>query len=255
MKKNNHKRMRRRLVYTGSLALVLVLGIFCIRFVTYRPDQTEQTGKVEQSASPESVPALETVQPTVTAQPIETVQPTVTAQPIETVQPTETAQPIETAQPTVTAQPTETAQPAENTASLSPPAANADTIAEPLWLKVSVADQNVIVYDANDQIVHTFICSTGLDGAETETPTGTYTIQERGESFFSQTYQQGAYYWTQFYGDYLFHSVPFDKDRNIEAVEAIKLGTKASHGCVRLSIEDAKWIYDNIPRGTVVVIE
>ncbi|WP_278279724.1 L,D-transpeptidase [Clostridium sp. DMHC 10] len=34
-----------------------------------------------------------------------------------------------------------------------------------------------------------------------------------------------------------------------------KLGTKASHGCVRLSIEDAKWMYDNIPRDTLVNIK
>lgn len=122
-------------------------------------------------------------------------------------------------------------------------------------IKVSNAKQTVTVYDSSNQVVKSFVCSTGLDGADTETPVGTYTVAERGESFFSQTYQQGAYYWTQFYGDYLFHSVPFDKNRQIETAEAAKLGTKASHGCVRLTIENAKWIYDNIPRGTTVVIE
>ena len=65
---------------------------------------------------------------------------------------------------------------------------------------------------------------------------------------------EGGYYWTQFQGNYLFHSVPFDKDKKIEAAEAAKLGTPASHGCVRLSIDDAKWIYDHIPRGTEVTI-
>ena len=32
-----------------------------------------------------------------------------------------------------------------------------------------------------------------------------------------------------------------------------RLGINASHGCVRLAIENAKWIYDTIPRGTKVV--
>ena len=33
-----------------------------------------------------------------------------------------------------------------------------------------------------------------------------------------------------------------------------KLGTKASHGCVRLSVDDAKWIYTNCPAGTTVKV-
>ncbi|NLN87671.1 MAG: L,D-transpeptidase, partial [Syntrophomonadaceae bacterium] len=37
-------------------------------------------------------------------------------------------------------------------------------------------------------------------------------------------------------------------------VEAAKLGTPASHGCVRLATEDAQWLYRNIPTGTPVSI-
>lgn len=33
-----------------------------------------------------------------------------------------------------------------------------------------------------------------------------------------------------------------------------RLGINASHGCVRLAIDDAKWIYDNIPSKTKVVV-
>lgn len=33
-----------------------------------------------------------------------------------------------------------------------------------------------------------------------------------------------------------------------------RLGQTASHGCVRLNVEDAKWIYDNCPVGTKVTI-
>lgn len=118
---------------------------------------------------------------------------------------------------------------------------------------MTLSKQNVTVYDSNNQTVESFICSTGTE--EDGTPVGTFTIKERGQSFFSKTYQEGACYWTQFDGDYLFHSVPFDKNKTIDAVEAAKLGSRASHGCIRLSIENAKWIYDNIPKGTKVVIE
>ncbi|CCU56791.1 ErfK/YbiS/YcfS/YnhG superfamily [Bacillus subtilis E1] len=44
------------------------------------------------------------------------------------------------------------------------------------------------------------------------------------------------------------------KDQKVIKTEAEKLGTKASHGCIRLTIPDAKWIYENIPEHTKVVI-
>ena len=55
----------------------------------------------------------------------------------------------------------------------------------------------------------------------------------------------------------LFHSVPYytsgQKD-SLEYDEFNKLGTTASAGCVRLSVIDAKWVYDNCGKGTVVTI-
>lgn len=52
----------------------------------------------------------------------------------------------------------------------------------------------------------------------------------------------------------MFHSVPYQKkDKStLEWWEYDKLGTKASLGCVRLKVEDAKWIYDNCIPGTKV---
>jgi lipoprotein-anchoring transpeptidase ErfK/SrfK len=141
----------------------------------------------------------------------------------------------------------------QNQSSSQPDRVSLQDAKKPLWVKVAISDQNVTVYASDDRIVESFICSTGKKGDDT--PVGTFTVKEKGQSFFSKTYQEGAYYWTQFYGDFLFHSVPFDKNRTIETVEAAKLGSKASHGCIRLSIDNAKWIYDHIPRGTKVVIE
>ena len=55
-------------------------------------------------------------------------------------------------------------------------------------------------------------------------------------------------------GPILFHSVPYQqKDKStLEWWEYDKLGTKASLGCIRLKVEDAKWIYDNCISGTKV---
>jgi lipoprotein-anchoring transpeptidase ErfK/SrfK len=40
----------------------------------------------------------------------------------------------------------------------------------------------------------------------------------------------------------------------MSSIQDGRLGINASHGCVRLSLSDAKWIYDNIPSGTTVVV-
>jgi lipoprotein-anchoring transpeptidase ErfK/SrfK len=53
-------------------------------------------------------------------------------------------------------------------------------------------------------------------------------------------------------GSILFHSVPYEKQdkSTLEWWEYDKLGETASLGCIRLTVEDAKWIYDNCAKGT-----
>ena len=61
-------------------------------------------------------------------------------------------------------------------------------------------------------------------------------------------------YASQIVGNILFHSVPYTKqDKSaLEWWEYDKLGTKASLGCIRLTVQDAKWIYENCQAGTQV---
>lgn len=128
-----------------------------------------------------------------------------------------------------------------------------DSAEKPVWVSVSTASQTLTVYGKNGDVVKKCICSTGLVGDDT--PTGTYHVYDRGKSFYSYKYEEGAYYWVRFYGSYLLHSIPFGPDRNILPTEAAKLGQKASHGCVRLAMADAKWMYEYLPNGTKVVIQ
>jgi lipoprotein-anchoring transpeptidase ErfK/SrfK len=120
-------------------------------------------------------------------------------------------------------------------------------------IEVSTSEQKVRIFD-NNSMIKECIVSTGRNNS---TPLGDFTIQNRGEWFFSEKYQEGAKWWVSFkdYGIYLFHSVPMDREKNIIEKEADKLGSPVSHGCVRMRVEDAKWIYDNIPEGTPVHIE
>lgn len=90
-------------------------------------------------------------------------------------------------------------------------------------------------------------CSTGAPS--TPTPTGEYTVTGKGYSF---GHGYTCYYYTQFYGDYLFHSIPYYQG-TFNPMDS-RMGMHISQGCVRLPIDRAKWIWDNVPLATKVVV-
>lgn len=124
-------------------------------------------------------------------------------------------------------------------------------------IKVNRTQNIVTVYTADDKGQFTkpykaMVCSVGLND---ETPTGTFKTTDKytWRLLSGNVYGQYA---TRITGHILFHSVPYytqDKG-DLESEEYNKLGQAASLGCVRLSVEDAKWIYDNCKQGTAVTI-
>ena len=97
------------------------------------------------------------------------------------------------------------------------------------------------------KLLKSMTCATGRNISPTTR--GTFTIQNRGEWFFKG--KSGAKNWVGFNGQYLFHSIVMDANKN---VKDYTLGKRASAGCIRLSINDSKWLYDNITYGTTVWI-
>ena len=132
-------------------------------------------------------------------------------------------------------------------------AMDADMPMEGIWIDVDQSAQTLTVM-RGDQVVRRMAISSGKDG--TPTPNGVFRVQNRGKWFFSSRYGQGARYWVSFlgWGKYLVHSVPCDASGRVIAEEADLLGNKASHGCIRLAMEDARWFYEAIPDGTVLKI-
>ena len=91
------------------------------------------------------------------------------------------------------------------------------------------------------------------DGApSTPTVEGKFKVGIKMRYFDSGVHR--LFYATQFYYDYLFHSISYYQDPQPERILDGRLGVPISHGCVRMKLEDAKWIYDNIPAGTTVVV-
>ena len=99
----------------------------------------------------------------------------------------------------------------------------------------------------NWEIEKRIVCATGRN--KTPTVRGVFEISDRGNWFYSERLESGAMYWVRFNGSYLFHSVAMDKNKQI--TDDV-LGKKRSSGCVRMSVEDAKWFFDNIETGTKV---
>lgn len=99
----------------------------------------------------------------------------------------------------------------------------------------------------NWSIEKRIVCATGRN--KTPTVRGTFETGDRGQWFYSERLNSGAMYWVRFDGSYLFHSVAMDKDKNI--TDNV-LGKRRSSGCVRMSVEDAKWFFENIEAGTGV---
>ena len=126
------------------------------------------------------------------------------------------------------------------------------------YITVNRAKCQVMVYAKSetgkyDIPVKTFVCSVGMP--DTPTPTGTYTTpaKYRWHTLMGPSYGQ---YCTRIVGGVLFHSVAGSNmtSHNLSAGNYNMLGQPASHGCVRLCVRDAKWIYDNCALGTTVTI-
>ncbi len=119
------------------------------------------------------------------------------------------------------------------------------------YARINKGTNVVTIYRSNGTPYKAFVCSTGA-----ATPIGTfYTSQKlRWHELDGPTYGQ---YCTRITGHILFHSVWYYRMGDVTSqsyVQYNRLGTTASHGCVRLTVADAKWIYDNCPLGLRVEI-
>ena len=101
--------------------------------------------------------------------------------------------------------------------------------------------------------VKSMSCSVGTKAHAT--PTGTFYTKSKARwaELMLKSYGQ---YCTRIFGSVLFHSIPgnFKSIYNVIPSVYNKLGSPASHGCIRLTVGDAKWIYDNCKLKTKVTI-
>ena len=122
-------------------------------------------------------------------------------------------------------------------------------------LYVNKTKNMVTVYTTEGNVyipVKRFICSQG----GSNTPEGIFytPAKYRWQELMGPCWGQWC---TRINGGVLFHSVFYKQYQNNQTLSVNaynKLGTTCSHGCVRLTAGDAKWIYDNCALSTKVVI-
>ena len=128
------------------------------------------------------------------------------------------------------------------------------------FIKVNILQNVVTIYTKDEngnytKPVKAMVCSTGeyTPPRTSKYPNTKYKISSRYRWLSLQGNVYGQYA-TQVVGNILFHSVPYTSKEpsSLEWWEYDKLGTYASKGCIRLTVEDAMWIYYNISSGTVV---
>ena len=87
----------------------------------------------------------------------------------------------------------------------------------------------------------TFPCVTGAPGSQTITGV----FRTTGGKRMNLSTDSRARWCTQISGGYFFHTILASES---------ELGQSLSHGCIRLAVPNAQWIYNNIGAGTTVVI-
>ncbi len=124
------------------------------------------------------------------------------------------------------------------------------------WIKVNTQANVVTVYKKSGgkyKPYRAMLCSAGRKGHAT--PRGNFKLRARIGWCEMVTGDWGQYSY-QIKGDYLFHTVcsKTRSKRTLDRKEFNKLGINRSRGCIRLCTMDAKWLWENCPKGTKVTI-
>lgn len=119
-----------------------------------------------------------------------------------------------------------------------------------IWL--SLKTQRVNIYKGSKgswKLIRTAPCSTGKN--TTPTVSGVYSIIYKTPTWWFSEGNTKVYNVTGFWGGQAFHSRLYYHD---DTLSDGTIGTPASHGCVRMMDEDCRYIYEELPENTTVVI-
>ncbi|MFA5070103.1 MAG: L,D-transpeptidase family protein [Patescibacteria group bacterium] len=124
----------------------------------------------------------------------------------------------------------------------------------PKYIDIDISEQKLKVIE-NGQEIGDYQISSGKPGMDT--PGGIFTVLSKSPTAYSKKYALYMPYWMQFSGQgHGLHGLPYWRLRGGGVIKEGEnhLGIRVSHGCVRLSWEDAEIVYNWVSIGTPIII-
>jgi lipoprotein-anchoring transpeptidase ErfK/SrfK len=126
------------------------------------------------------------------------------------------------------------------------------------FARIILDEQRVYIFNPRRRLIATLPVSTGTDD---QTPVGTFKVYSKSaQTFYTPDPAERMRWMTRFTkgregGAIGFHGIPYRVTKNGEIPIFTPLGQyPVSHGCIRVRVSDAKWIFDNMKLGTTVSV-
>ena len=124
--------------------------------------------------------------------------------------------------------------------------------------RIVLSEQRAYFYTASRRLIATLPVSTGADD---QTPVGTFKVfSKSAQAYYSPSPNERMKFMTRFTkgreGDNIgFHGIPYKVTKNGDIPFYTPLGiAPVSHGCIRMRVADAKWVFENMKLGSVVAV-
>jgi lipoprotein-anchoring transpeptidase ErfK/SrfK len=126
------------------------------------------------------------------------------------------------------------------------------------FARIVLAEQRVYIYNHRKRLIATLPVSTGVDD---QTPVGTFKVfSQSAQAYYTPSPNERMRWMTRFTkgrqgGNIGFHGIPYKVTKSGEIPFPTPLGVaSSSHGCIRMRVADAKWLFHNMKIGTVVSV-
>ena len=126
------------------------------------------------------------------------------------------------------------------------------------FTRIVLDEQRVYVYNHRRRLIATLPASTGVDD---QTPVGTFKVfSQSAQAYYTPNPNERMRWMTRFTkgregGNIGFHGIPYKVTKSGEIPFPTPLGVApSSHGCIRMRVADAKWLFKNMKIGTVVSV-
>lgn len=126
------------------------------------------------------------------------------------------------------------------------------------FARIVLDEQRAYFYTSKRRLIATLPVSTGIDD---QTPVGTFKVfSKSAQTFYAPNPVERMKYMTRFTkgregGNIGFHGIPYKVTKNGDIPFYTPLGiAPVSHGCIRMKVTDARWVFDNMKLGSVVSV-